>query len=250
MNVGRPDPEPRRFFFVHLQKTAGTALFRRLRIQFGTRGVYPMPEFQGSPKTALDVDLLRRRFANHADEIRVVTGHFPLCVSEMLGVPFTTFTVLREPVDRTLSFLRHQRQEEPRFRTASLEEIYADPVRREGLIRNHMVRMLSLTVEEMTEGALTPVVVDERRLERAKTNVAHRIDVVGVQEHFDEFCDELSARFGWDLGPPQFANRSAAMEANPTLAERIAEDNAMDLELYRFARGLWARRVQNSQTQG
>ncbi len=40
------------------------------------------------------------------------------------------------------------------------------------------------------------------------------------------------------------------MEANPTLAERIAQDNAMDLELYRFARGLWARRVQNSQTQG
>jgi Sulfotransferase family len=232
---GGPAAEPQRFFFVHLQKTAGTALFRRLRIQFGLRAVYPMPEYQGSPETSLGVDELRRRWAEHRDDIRVVTGHFPLCVTELLDAPFTTFTVLREPVERALSFLRHQRQEEPRFHDATLEEIYADPVCREGLIRNHMVRMLSLTVDEMTEGALTPVVVDDARLERAQANLAHRIDVVGVQERFEEFCEELTARFGWDLGDPQFANRSAPAEVDDELRERIAADNAMDLALYRFA---------------
>jgi hypothetical protein len=232
---GGPAAEPPRFFYVHLQKTAGTALFRRLRIQFGRRAVYPMPEYQGSPDTSLGVDELRLRWAEHRDEIRVVTGHFPLCVTELLDAPFTTFTVLREPVERALSFLRHQRQEEPRFHGATLEEIYADPVCREGLIRNHMVRMLSLTVDEMTDGALTPVTVDEARLERAQQNLAHRIDVVGVQERFEEFCDELTARFGWDLGDPQFANRSAPAEVDDELKERIAVDNAMDLALYRFA---------------
>ncbi len=240
----KPDDsgEPTRFFFVHLQKTGGTALFRRMRNHFGRQAVYPMPEYQGSPETALGVDLLCARFAAHRDEIRVVTGHFPLCVTELLGVPFTTFTVLRDPVERALSFLRHQRKEEPRFAEASLADIYADPVCRDGLIRNHMVRMLSLTTEEMTEGALTPVIVDEARLERAKANLEERVDVVGWQENFDEFCEELTSRFGWDLGEPQFANRTSPSEVDDELARRIAKDNEVDAAFYRFSRDLRARR--------
>jgi hypothetical protein len=233
--------EPERFFFVHLQKTGGTALFRRLRHHFGLRGVYPMPEYQGSPETSLGIDALVARFARHRDEIRVVTGHFPLCTVDLLPARFTTFTVLREPVARTLSFLRHQRKEEPRFRDAPLSEIYADPVCREGLIRNHMVRMLSLEKDEMTDGALTPIVVDRGRLDAAKRNLSERIDATGLQEDLDGFCDALAARFGWDLGPPQLANRTAHRdrdEASPDLRARIADDNAMDVELYRFAVGL------------
>ena len=43
------DPQPR-YFFVHLQKTAGTALFRRLRHAVGTDAVYPLPAEQGTPE--------------------------------------------------------------------------------------------------------------------------------------------------------------------------------------------------------
>jgi hypothetical protein len=234
--------EPQRYFFVHLQKTAGTALFRRLRHHFGTAGVYPMPRYQRAPESVLDVELLADRFARHRAEIRVVTGHFPLCTIDRLGVPFSTFTVLREPVERALSFLRHQRQEEPRFRGATLEEIYEDPVCREGLIRNHMVRMLSLSVDEMSDGALTPITVDEDRLACAQDALERRIDVVGLQERFDAFCDALSARFGWDLGKPQFANRTPPMEATDGLRERIAVDNELDARLYHFAEDLTVRR--------
>jgi Galactose-3-O-sulfotransferase len=230
--------EPQRFFFVHLQKTAGTALFRRLRHHFGTDAVYPMPRYQGSPESVLDVGLLAKRFAQHHADIRVVTGHFPLCAVERLGVPFATFTVLREPVERALSFLRHQRQEEPRFQGTTLEQIYADPVCRDGLIRNHMVRMLSLSLDEMTDGALTQINVDEERLAVACDALEHRIDVVGIQERFEEFCDALARRFGWDLGPSQFANRTPPMEASAELRERIAADNDLDGRLYRFARVL------------
>ena len=227
-----------RWFFVHLQKTGGTALFRRLRHQFGTAGVYPLPEYQGTPAAVLDVDLLAKRFAQHCDEIRVITGHFPLCTVDRLGVPFTTFTVLREPVERALSFLRHQRKEEPQFRGATIEEIYEDPVCRDGLIRNHMVRMLSLSAGEMTDGALTPISVDEDRLAVAQEALERRIDVVGLQERFDAFCDALSIRFGWDLGKRQFANRTPPTSVSDELRERIATDNDLDARLYRFARQL------------
>jgi hypothetical protein len=235
--------EPPRYFFVHLQKTAGTALFWRLRHHFGIASVYPMPQYQGTPEAVLDVDLLAERFAQHRTEIRVVTGHFPLCTIDRLGVPFAAFTLLREPVERALSFLRHQRQEEPRFRGATLEEIYEDPVCREGLIRNHMVRMLSLSVDEMTDGALTPVTVDEERLAVAQDALERRITVLGLQEQFDAFCDALAGRFGWDLGAPQFANRTRPMEVSDALRDWIAADNEFDARLYRFAQDLVARRA-------
>jgi hypothetical protein len=234
--------EPQRFFFVHLQKTAGTALFRRLRHHFGTAAVYPMPEYQGSPESVLDVDLLVARFEQHRPEVRVVTGHFPLCTADRLGVPFATFTVLREPVERALSFLRHQRREEPRFRGTTLDQVYEDPVCREGLIRNHMVRMLSLSVDEMTDGALTRMTIDEDRLAAASDALERRVDVVGLQERFEEFCDALAGCFGWDLGRPQFANRTPPMQASDDLRARIAADNEFDARLYRFAQALIARR--------
>ena len=45
-----------RYFFVHLQKTAGTTLFRRLKHHFGAAAVYPMPEYQGEVGATIDVD--------------------------------------------------------------------------------------------------------------------------------------------------------------------------------------------------
>ena len=226
--------EPARFFFLHLQKTGGTALFQRLRESFGPSAVYPTPDDQGNVAAVIEVAHLAERFRTHRDDIRVVTGHFPLCVVDGLGAPFSTFTVLRDPVERTLSLLRRRRAADARFQGCDLREIYEDAGLRD-IIRNHMVKMLSLTVEEMGAAPLTQsVAFDDARLDRAKRNL-EGIDVVGLQERFDDFCAELEARFGWDLGPPRFANRTAHRPAPDGLREQITADNEMDAELYRHA---------------
>jgi len=123
----------------------------------------------------------------------------------------------------------------------TLEEIYADPFRFHGLAHNHMVKMFSLTPDEMSAGMLTHVEFDDLRLERAKQGLAS-VDTVGLQERFEDFCDELSSRFGWDLGPPQVANPSTLVDVDPEFRARIAIDNAADVELYEFARDLVDRR--------
>jgi hypothetical protein len=238
-----PDrPEPR-FFFVHVQKTAGTSLLIRLANQFPESAIYPddsdgdkfgeMPQF--------DIPQLLDRWAVRAPQIRVVTGHFPLCTTELLGGGFTTFTVLREPVERTLSYLRHHRKYIKESRKSSLEDIYADPLRFDGLVHNHMVKMFSLRVDEMTGGAMTAVRFTQEHLERAKVGLAG-VDVVGLQEQFDDFCAELEQRFGWDLGEPVVANHTEPADASDELRERIVHDNALDVELYEYARRLVARR--------
>jgi len=231
-----PTAERRRFFFLHLQKTAGTALWRRLKLQFAASAVYPGPGDGDPPGAVLSVEHLLDRWRVRRDELEIVTGHFPLCTIELLDAEFTTLTILRDPVERTLSALRDQHERSPEVGGAPLEVIYDDPLRAP-LLRNHMVRMLSLTTDEMIDGALTRTELTRDHLERAKVAL-DEIDVVGFQERFDDFCAELSDRFGWDLGPPIFMNRTAPVAVPEGLRVRIADDNALDTELYDHARQL------------
>lgn len=230
-----------RFFFCHMQKTAGTALRMQLMNHFGERAVYPTKHVDGVDrvKLVLSTGFLLERLAARGSEIHVITGHFPLCTTELIGGPLTTITLLREPVERTLSYLRHHRENEPADRGKSLAAIYEDPFRFHGFVHNHMTKMLSLRSEEMTQGMLTRVNFDRDRLERAKEALAG-VDAVGLQERYADFCEELSSRFGWRLGAPENVNSSAPAEAPDGLRERIADDNAIDVELYEFARELVA----------
>jgi len=232
-----------RFFFVHVQKTAGTALFKRLERHFGKRSVYPNAS-DGDVLTVmpqLSVEILRQRWRERRHEIRVVTGHFPLCTTDLLGERFTTLTVLREPVERTLSYLRHHRMLTPEDCDKSLEAIYEDEFRYQALIHNHMVKMFALTPGEMTNGALTPVEFTSAHLDRAKQQLA-TVDLVGLQKHFEGFCAHLQQRFGWDLGAPLYANRTDPVEVSSTFCNRIAQDNSMDVELYAYAQRLCEER--------
>ena len=250
MTASNGAEEPHRFFFVHMQKTAGIALRQRLLNHFGEVAVYPTRGVDGTdPVTlVLSIDYLRERLAARGDQIRVITGHFPLCAVELLDGQYTTLTLLREPVERTLSYLRHHRQEERADRHRSLEEIYDDPFRFHGFAHNHMTKMLSLTPAEMVDGMLTRVDLDRDRLERAKEALTG-IDAIGLQERFEDYCDELAARFGWRLGEPETVNTSAPVEVPESFRARIAEDNACDIELYEFAKQLLAIRDDHSEVE-
>jgi Sulfotransferase family len=230
-----------RFFFCHLQKTAGTSLILRVRRNYPSEAIYPNKSDGDIVTSVISVEHLLARWAARGDHVRFVSGHFPLCTTELLGGDFITLTVLREPVGRTLSYLRHYRDMTPADADLTLEEVYDDDFRFHGLIHNHMTKMLSLLPEEMDAGALTRVEFDSERLERAKRRLAS-VDALGLQEELDAFCDQIADRFEWRLGPSLRANRTRADEVSPELRARILTDNALDLELYDFARDLVARR--------
>lgn len=227
---------PERFFFVHLQKSAGTTMRMRLAEYFGWKAIYPNgSDGEDIYQVIVSVPYLLERMRARGDEVRVVAGHYPLCTTELLEGEFRTFTVLREPVERTLSYLRHHRVNTPEDQDKSLEEIYDDPLRFHGLAHNHMTKMFSLTTEEMTDDMLTRVEFDDERLERAKKGL-DSVEMVGVQDRFEEFCTELNERFGWQLGDePRFANTSEAVEVSDAFRERIVADHASDIALYEHA---------------
>jgi hypothetical protein len=224
-------------FFVHVQKAAGTSLIYRLRRIFDRSEIYPdasdgAPEFHGS---VISVDHLRARWPLRRTRAHILTGHFPLRSAELLEEQFRTLTTLRDPVERTLSYLRHHRVMTPSDAERPLEELYEDPDRFARFIHNHMVKMFSLAADEMEGGGmLTEVDFTPAHLERAKQRLA-TVDVLGTQEAFGSFCAELTRRFGWELGPPLWANRTQPEDFDPAFVEQIRRDNALDIELYRHA---------------
>jgi hypothetical protein len=233
----------RRFFYVHVQKAAGTELRERLKRHFPPEKLYPDPTdgdiFEVAPQVS--VRQLLARWEARKDEIEIITGHFPYSTIELLDAEFVTLSVLREPVDRTLSHLRHHRKMNPDTRDVPLEQIYEE-VFRPAFFANHMVKMFSLTADEIASSAardtwamVMRIDFTPERLTRAKAQV-DRLDVLGLHDHFDAFCDELQARYGWDLGDPLFANRTPTEAVAASLRSRIAADNAMDIELFEHAR--------------
>jgi hypothetical protein len=236
---GGTDEPPQRFFIAHMQKTAGTTVRDRLRSSFSDDQIYP--NVSDGPRilhAVISVRHLQERWAVRGDEIRLLTGHFPLRTVEVLDAPFVRLTVLRDPVERTLSFLRHQAERRQRgAREATpLDEIYADPFRFNAMIHNHMVRVLSLAPDEWGPGDGVPTTVPytRERLEMAKEALAG-IEMFGLQHRLDEFCDELADRYGLAVGDPVHSNTTDPVETPAGLAERIAEDNALDMELYDYA---------------
>lgn len=235
-------------FVAHMQKTAGTTLRDRLRSSFSEEQIYPNATDGPDARIAvISVRHLQERWAARGEEIRLLTGHFPVRTTEVLAtdVRFVTLTVLRDPVERTLSFLRHQAARRQRGATEDtpLAEIYDDPFRFEAMIQNHMVRMLSLSPEEMGpgDGVLTGVDYSPARLERAQEALAG-LELFGLQHRLEELCGELGTRYGLDIGAPRRSNTTEPGDVDPALVERIIEDNALDIELYRYACALYDER--------
>ncbi len=241
-----------RYFFVHCQKTAGTSLMAQLSHQFKPGEICPSETLkkQDAPMAILSLKRLETYLDNGGENIRVVSGHFPYCTREMLakklGPKIRTFTILRDPVERTLSFLRHTKKLTPELRDASLREIYNDEIRFHGLIHNHMVKMFALPYSAELDTIMTHIDFTDAHLERAKFNL-RRVNVVGLQENYGRFCKALESKFNWDLGTAKFVNETKKTQSvSPQLIKRIQADNALDMRFYNFAK----RHVEQRQAKG
>ncbi len=275
----------RRFFFMHLMKTGGTSFAFQLRKHFDNSEVFPCQGIDSRDLTDVAVYASVRRLLRTSPErradIRVYTGHFPFIASQMLDPDLVTLTLLRDPVDRTISLLKHFKRLSKHFAPMPVEEIYEDPFVFAQFVENHQTRMFAVTETDNLDAfgsandywgtaallgfnpgvsednqapgvvdldraiaAAKEVTIDEQRFETAKQHL-EMVDVVGLNEHYDAFIDELRRRFGWwpsGLNTAGRANRSdEAWGAPDALRIRIAEDNRFDMELYEHAHQIAAQ---------
>ena len=223
-------------YFLHLPKTAGTSLRAYLVDQYSEQATFPKFDYRG-----FDADDLAR-LASY----QLIIGHFDTRLLRGLKQRgYASALILREPVARTVSALRHAISD-PHFRPPgvamegrALGEVIRDP---EVMARfsNNQTGLLS------TDGAVSiaqeafPFDFDsiEPDLERALVNLA-RFDVVGSMEEFD--ASVLCLAWHCGLYPVKTVTRlnvaPSLPEAGLTPAEReiVASYNLLDGALYAAA---------------
>jgi hypothetical protein len=236
------DARDHQFFFVHIMKTGGASFRQHVYAGFAPGEVYPDRSCDDMYRANTSIEYLLSLPAERKAAIRVYTGHFPFLVSEMMGIDFVTLTILRDPVDRTISYLKHCKRYHEHHRDLPLEEIYEDPFFFPCFIQNHQSKIFSMTPDDEFQSFMEVIDVDERRLKLAQENL-ERIDLLGLNEHYGEFLDGISRRFGWRFTDrPNLRVADEPWTVTPAFRKRIASDNRADMAFYDYARQLHERR--------
>ncbi len=221
--------------FLHVPKSAGTALTLYLRNVLGKRHVFHIGE--GRYRRAPLEGLMKR--------YPVVTGHLSVGqIPERLFATTFFFTFLREPTDRIVSMYHF-------FKEGDLDSDRRAVINEEWSLERALDKWVqpgrcSPWSNEQTflfSGATEPDQPPEDLLPQALRNL-ERFDFVGIHERFAEGVEALGRLRGWPLTAPvprfkTSRQRVAVEEIAPAMVERIRAANRCDLELYTRARELW-----------
>jgi hypothetical protein len=227
---------PRTFFFLHVMKTAGTSFVQHLPNNFAPSAIYPSPDTPVALRREQywEIDALHRLDPRIRDRIQIFHGHLPFLVADMVGAD-TVLTILREPVERTISHIRHCRRHFPKHRGRPLEEVYEDPWLHPLFFRNYQVKQFALTPADRPKAHNEDILLGEERLEPALRNL-ERVTVLGLTHRYDEFCRSITDRFGWRLTDGERLQVAPAeMRVTKALRARIEADNQLDLAFYEQA---------------
>jgi hypothetical protein len=229
------------FFFIHIMKTGGATLRQHIYANFQRGEIYPVPKRDDMDRAWL-VDYLLGLSPERRAAIRGYMGHFPFVASQLLGMDVVTLTIVRDPVERTISYLKHCKRYHAHHRELSLEEIYDDDFEFPCFIHNHQAKIFSMTTDDRPESYMDVIDVDDQRLEIAKENL-EKVYLLGLQESYDEFLDILRDRFGWrfDSGRNRRVGREQ-WEVTAGFRRRIADDNAADMAFYEHAKRVHEQR--------
>jgi hypothetical protein len=249
---------PLQLVLVHIPKTAGTTLGSLLLHHYGDRyqrvdmsGVHVRPTGDGlevlrhlADGTAERLDRFELR-----DGVEVVSGHAPVGLLDLLPPAERYVTILRDPVERTLSQYYHLLGRRAAWRHEWLpaptpELRLSDAIGERSYIPDNLQTRMLCGVPAV-EHPLPPDALD-----RAKRELRERFSYVGTTERFEELVALLNLDLGWPTVAVERARVNAARPRGhdvPVEEIRLAEEaNALDRELYLEAGRLHDERVARS----
>lgn len=225
--------------FLHIPKTAGTTLYRILDKNYRKRSIYTIWQ-DGS------LDEFNQLSETARAQVNLLRGHFGYGLHTRLPRPATYFTFVRHPLERTLSYYHFVRRTtthycHPLVTTRGLSVQQFVESGQDPMVDNAQTRLLAglETGHELSAGGCT-----RELLEQAKRNLRDHIAVTGLVEDFDAALLLMQRVFGWRsvYYAEQNVTPATAKRAELPAAARAAIEqvNALDVELYAYARELFA----------
>jgi hypothetical protein len=180
-------------------------------------------------------------------EIHVLKGHMGFGLHEFMPQPSTYITIMRDPIDRTISYYHHILRKPDHYlhqevvsEEMSLKEVVCGEMTPD--MDNGQTRLLSGVWNTVPCGHCSTDM-----LERAKRNLREYFAVVGLVERFDETLMLLKKTFGW--GVPFYVranvtpNRPSKASLSQDVLAAIEKYNDLDIELYEYARQLFQQQI-------
>lgn len=212
-----------RFLFVHVMKTGGTSFADLLRANFADNERYPdhylepgtnimrrIEAYMHAPQIVEDVNAASKQF-------RIVRAHAPYAVRELLSGQFVAMTLLRHPVERTLSYLKHCRQYHEEHAGMALESIYEDPWFRAMFMDNYQTRIFSMTAPEaMAQKRLGP---ESREIPTPRELKAGK----ALSDEVDRFRIANPTRFTMELFAPCTGDIAVTPERLASARENLSQ---------------------------
>jgi hypothetical protein len=230
-DAGAAPPGEGLLIFLHIPKTAGSTVLRILEREYGRNAVLKAYD-------AHDADEVAAAVAGAKRFVRVLAGHFPFGIDEVLPAPSRYMTFFRDPVDRVRSHYDFVRTQPDHYlHQAACSLTLSEYVRRCGAAEpnNDQTRLLAGTGTARSSGTADP-----EMLPLAKSNV-DRLGAVGLTEEFDASLILLRRAFGWRR--PFYVRRNVRRREHrdvdrlsPDIRAVIQAHNALDVELFEYAR--------------
>lgn len=214
--------------FLHLPKTGGST------IRYILKKMY-LPSESFFINGDKDKEVFNKMSNANKIKLKLIAGHFGMNFMNMIPLPFSIFTMIRDPVERIVSYYRYVNRTPAHFQYPLLQEENMGLV--EYAIGNYHKDLDNAIVRLYCSRDFPIDGCQDSDLESAKFHLKTKVDCFGVTERFDESLQMFKKVLGW-AEIPVYVKINVSPEdeivIDNQIRNSIIEKNIFDYQLYQW----------------